>query len=88
VSVSTLDTRSSIGIDAIFGNRAAARMRGLLLGGLTCLVHNDRQGARTLGFGDLGIDLPGSVSVGVSFHGTCMYVCVCTCMYVCTCVCV
>ena len=41
----------------------------LLLGGLSCVVHADRQGTQVACVGDLGLQFQGAVTIGVSFHG-------------------
>ena len=40
-----------------------------LLGGLSCVVHNDKLGCQVLCVGDLGLQFQSAVTVGVSFHG-------------------
>ena len=41
----------------------------LLLGGLSCVVHSDKEGTQVACAGDLGLKFQGSITVGVSFHG-------------------
>jgi len=48
----------------------AAGNGGICLGSLSCTMHNDRQGVNTLGSDRLGIDIPGSISIGVIFYAT------------------
>lgn len=48
----------------------AAGNGGICLGSISCVTHNDRQGVNTLGTDRLGIDIPGSLSIGVIFYAT------------------
>lgn len=41
---------------------------GICLGSISCVLHNDRQGIHTIGSDRLGIDIPGSISIVVTFY--------------------
>jgi hypothetical protein len=69
-SISTFNTyRTRVTNDHSAQSKKAGTQKGhLLLGGISCVVHTDKQGVRTIGTGDLGTDLLASVCMGVSFH--------------------
>ena len=65
-TISTIATKATA---TTTGNGMTSWKRmNVVVGGLSSVVHNDRLGTQATGMGDLGLDIPGSVSVGMSLH--------------------